>query len=280
MPLTLTIRRDVIRSLDSRLEARDAAQGINYEWMREFDAHATGVASTFRPTIVGFAAVLDNLSAFVDNVQRPNAIAATAGVYVVLWTFLAGGVIERYARSQPSISGPGFIRACWQYFGRFLRIEIATAVVYGFLFVGLHRWMFGRLYPHFERHVSLERTAFLIRISFYTLFVVLLATANAVFDFAKIRAVAERRRSAVFALVASCRFLRQNASGAIAVYLLDAITFAALLSMYAYVAPAGGGTGAMAWVAVLIGQAYVVGRLCVRLLYFASETALFQSGHK
>src|SRR5689334_7766957 len=88
LPLTLMIRSDILQSLDGKLAAREAAQGINYEWMREFDGHATGLAATFRPTIVGFAAVLDNLSAYVDNTRRPTAIAAAAGIYVFVWTFL------------------------------------------------------------------------------------------------------------------------------------------------------------------------------------------------
>jgi hypothetical protein len=33
----------------------------------------------------------------------------------------------------------------------------------------------------------------------------------------------------------------------------------------------------MVWAAVLIGQAYIVGRLCVRLLFFASEVSLVGS---
>jgi len=110
-------------------------------------------------------------------------------------------------------------------------------------------------------------------------FVVLLAAVNLVFDFAKVRAVVEDRRSMLVALAASWRFIRRRAAAAIGVYLLDAITFAIVLTAYSYVAPPGGGTGITVWAAFLIGQAYIVGRLSVRLLFFASETALFQGGH-
>ena len=65
-------------------------------------------------------------------------------------------------------------------------------------------------------------------------------------------------------------------AAAVGVYLLDAATFALVLVAYSFVAPGGGGAGAMVWAAILIGQAYIVGRLCVRLLFFASEVALFQ----
>ena len=276
MPLTLMIRSDIHESLDGKLVASPAAQGMNYEWMREFDAHATGLASTLRPTIVGFAAVLDNVSAFVDNVQRPSAIAAAAGMYVVVWTFLAGGVIDRYVTERHATNIREFIRACWQYFGRLVRLQIATVVTYGLLFAVVHRWIFGEVYPQLVRNVPLDRTAFFIRLTLYAIFLLLLATVNLIVDFAKIRTVTERRHSVVMSVVASLRYIRRNAGAAVGVYLLDAAAFAVLLSVYAYIAPAGGGMGAAAWAAVLIGQAYVIGRLCVRLLFFASEAALFQ----
>ena len=276
LPLTLMIRSDILESLDGTLVAGAAAQGMNYEWMREFDAHATGLASTFRPTIVGFAAVLDNVSALVDNVRRPSAIAVAAGIYVVVWTFLAGGVIDRYVTERRTTHIREFVRACWQYFGRLVRLQIATVVTYGLLFAVVHRWIFSDVYPQLVRNVPLDRTAFFIRLTLYAIFLLLLATVNLILDFAKIRTVAEGRRSVVIAVIASLRYIRRNAGAAVGVYLLDAIAFAVLLSVYAYVAPAGGGVGATVWAAVLIGQAYVIGRVCVRLLFFASEGALFQ----
>ena len=144
------------------------------------------------------------------------------------------------------------------------------------LFGVLHRGMFGNFYPRLIEGVIAERTAFSIRVSLYLVFVALLAAVNLVFDFAKVRAVVEDRRSMLVALAASWRFIRSHASAAIGVYLLDALTFAIVLTVYSYVAPPGGGAGATAWAAVLIGQAYIIGRLSVRLLFFASEIALFQ----
>ena len=74
------------------------------------------------------------------------------------------------------------------------------------------------------------------------------------------------------ALGASWRFIAGHPAGAIGVYLLDALLFAAGLVAYSYLAPPGGGVGIMAWAAFAIGQIYIAGRLAVRLLFFASET--------
>jgi len=279
LPLTFTIRGDIMRSLGNSLDSDAAARGVSIEWMQEFETHAAGVDSTFRPTIVGFAAVLDNVSAYIDNVQRPSAIAAAAGIYVLLWTFLTGGVIDSYANAGRSTQVGEFLRASGRFFFRFVRLEIVTALAYGVLFGVVHRWLFRSIYPRLTDGIAVEQTAFLVRVSLYVLFVLMLAAVNLVFDFAKVRTVIEDRRSMLVALAASGRFIRRHAASAIGVYLLDAIAFAGVLAAYAYIAPPGGGTGPMVWAAFLIGQAYIAGRLAVRLLFFASETALFQRRH-
>jgi hypothetical protein len=240
---------------------------------------------------VGFAAVLDNLSAYVDNIPRPGAVAAAAGLYVLAWTFLTGGIISRYARLKssrssdrspfmdrsPSVereaSAERFLSDCRRFFFRFLRLAVVTGVVYGVLFGALHPLLFMRLYPRLTEG-ALEPRAFAIRVGLYAVFVFLLAAANIVFDYAKVRAVVEDRRSVLVALVASGRFIARHPAGAIGVYILDAVLFAAGLAAYSYLAPPGGGTGLMVWAAFAIGQIYIAGRLSVRLLFFASETAL------
>jgi len=279
LPLTLTIRGDIVRSLGNGLASEATARGVSIDWMQEFETHAAGVASTFRPTIVGFAAVLDNMSAYIDNIQRPSAIAAAAGIYVLLWTFLTGGVLDSYANAGRATRVGDFVRTCGRFFFRFVRLEIVTALAYAVLFGIIHRWMFSSIYPRLTARLELEQTAFLVRIALYALFGLMLAAVNLVFDFTKVRAVVEDRRSMLVALAASCRFIRRNTAAALGVYLLDAIVFAGVVTAYAYIAPPGGGMGAMVWAAFLIGQAYIVGRLSVRLLFFASEIALFQGRH-
>ncbi len=279
VPLTLAVRADISASLGSSVDADAAAQGMHYEWMREFSDQATGVTRTFRPTIVGFAAVLDNLSAYVDNVPRPGVVAAAAGLYVLAWTFLTGGIIARYARLKSSrsaereASARDFLSDCGRFFFRFLRLALVTGVVYGVLFGALHPLLFTRVYPRLTEG-ALEPRAFAIRVSLYAVFVFLLGAANIVFDYAKVRAVVEDRRSMLVALVASGRFIARHPAGAIGVYVLDAALFVAGLAAYSYLAPPGGGTGLMVWAAFAIGQIYIAGRLSVRLLFFASETAL------
>src|SRR5512142_1821248 len=81
LPLALALRTMIAQHLGTSLAADTAASGVNYEWWQEFSAQATGLGVSFKPTIIGFAAVLDNLSAFVDDESRPVVIVGAATAY-------------------------------------------------------------------------------------------------------------------------------------------------------------------------------------------------------
>jgi hypothetical protein len=271
-PLMLVMRGMIAGHLGASLEADLAASGVNYSWMQEFEYQASGIGVTFRPTIIGFGAVLDNLSAFVDDVPAPLVVAGAASAYIALWLFVAGGILDRYARDR-AIRAPGFFSASGVFFFRFLRLGIIQLAVYALLFRSIHPFLFGRIFPRLTHEMTVERTAFLVRVVLYALFLLLLGACSLVFDYAKVRAVVEDRRSMVGALAAAIRFvLRQPAAAAL--YLLNWAVFVLVLVVYAVVAP---GAGAMMWVVFTVGQVYIAARLWVKLVFWASEIALFQS---
>jgi hypothetical protein len=275
LPLALVLRGMIAQHLGDSLAADSAAAGVNYDWMQEFAAQATGVGVTFRPTIIGFGAVLDNLSAFLDGTPRPLVIVGVASAYAALWMFVAGGIIDRYARDRAT-RAHGFFAASGVFFVRFLRLAVVQGVVYGLLFGVVHRWLFDRLYDSLTLDTTVERTAFMVRAGLYVAFGLVLAACNLVFDYAKVRAVVEDRRSMLGALGAALRFVRRNAA-APCLFALNFVAFSACIGLYALVAPGAGGTGATMWIGLFVAQLYVLSRLAVKLVFWASETALFQS---
>lgn len=276
LPLTLAMRGAIAQHLDSSLEAEAAASGANYDWMQEFSGQASGLAAAFTPAVIGFGAVLDNLSAFIDRDSRPVLIISAAAVYLALWIFLAGGIIDRYARDR-ALRAHAFFSACGVFFFRFLRLGVVAALVYAALFGPAHSWLFNDLYTDLVRNVTSERTAFFARVGLYLVFGMVLAAFNLLFDYAKVRAVVEDRRSMLGAIWSAARFLRRNLAGAVSLYAVNTVLVAAVLALYAFVAPGAGSVGLSMWIGFAIGQLYVLARLAVKLLFWASETALFQS---
>jgi len=275
LPLTLGLRDTLARHLGSSLAADRAASGVDYDWMQEFNDVATGAAVTFRPTILGFGAVLDNLSAFLDETTRPVAIVGFTALYIVLWIFVAGGIIDRYARDRATRSN-GFFAACGVFSVRFARLAAVQLAVYALVFGSIHPLLFDRLYPSLIRDLTVERTAFMIRVALYAVFLLILAAFNLLFDYAKVRAVIEDRRSMLGAISSAARFIGQNPAATVGLYLLNVLLFLIALAGYAAIAPGAGRSGITMWIGVLVSQAYILARLWIKLVFWGGEVALFQ----
>jgi hypothetical protein len=274
LPMALVLRGELATHLGSSLAAAAAADGVNYDWWNEFLAQAPGVGQTFVPAILGFAAVLKNLSGLADATPLPSAIVPVIAAGVALSIFLSGGILDRLARNR-AIGSYGFFAACGMYFFRFLRLGIAAGIVYWDLFTWLHPLLLDRAYHALTRDVTVERTAFVYRLALYLIFFAVVAAVNVLFDYAKIRMVVEDRRSAIGGLTSAARFILRQPGDVVRLYLLNTMLFMLVLALYAVAAPGASG-GAWAWLALLIGQAYIAARVCVRTLFAASQIALFQ----
>jgi hypothetical protein len=276
LPLASVMRGTIESSLGRSLAAETAASGVNYDWWQEFSAEARGLATTFVPSIMGFGAVLDNLNGLIDNLPLASAIAGVVAAWLAVWSFLSGGVIDRYARGRPTRAA-GFFAACGTHFWRFLRLGIFAFIVYYVLFAMVHGWLFDRLYGRWTRDVSVERTAFLVRLFLYAVFGVLLVACNLLFDYARIRIVVEDRRSAIGALAAGMRFVRRHTVAAVTLYALNGLFFLAVVLVYSLAAPGAPRAGLQMWAVLLVGELYILARHYQKLLFYASETSLFQN---
>ena len=277
LPFSLVLGGSLRASLGHSLAADEALRGVNYLWWTEYWASqpAGSMARTFGPSVIGFAVVLDNISTLLDKGERPAALLMVGGAYLLLWLFLAGGILDRYARNRPTRAHE-FFSSCGLYFVRFLRLAPIVAAAYYVLFRYVHPWLFDDLYGRIIKDVTVERTAFFWRAGFYCVFGLLLVSVSVVFDYAKARAVIEDRRSMVGAVSAGLRFVRRNLRAVTTLYALDALLFIVVIGLYALVAPGAGRSGVLMWLGFLVSQLYLLARLWVRLVFFASSVALFQ----
>jgi len=271
VPLAVLLQEMIGAHLGDSIAARTAVSGVNYDWWNEFLAQASGVGVSFVPAILGFAAVMKNLSTVADASAMPSVIALAVAMQLAVSMFLAGGALDRLARDH-AIGTAAFFSACGVYFVRFIRLAIIASVAYWVLFIPYHNWLFDDLYPAVTANLTVERTAFLIRLGLYAAFAVPLFLVNILFDYAKIRAVVEDRRSMIGAVIAGLRFMRRHPGAVVGLYLLDATLFLLVVGLYFLIAP--GGTANL--LAFGIGQLYIVLRVIVRLQFTASQTALFQ----
>ena len=228
------------------------------------------------PSIVGFGAVLDNLSALLDNLPMATTIAGATTAWLVLWSFLSGGVLDRYARMRPTRAHRILRRVRHALLALPAAGRARAAGVLGALCprapVDLRRPLSvddarhdggtgGVCRPPGSATWSSDRSSW--------------SSANLVLDYARIRIVVEDRRSAVGALVAGARFVRRHPA-ALRLYLLNGACFVLLALAYALVAP-GAPSGLAIWIALAVGQIYILLRHYVKLLFYASQVSFFQS---
>jgi hypothetical protein len=276
LPGAAALHAAIAADLGSSMAAASAAAGVNTWWWREFLTRQPAFAETFQPVIIGFAAVLGNASTFLAAAPPGRSVAVTGAIYLVLWIFLLGGILDRYAR-QRRVGTHGFFAASGVFFFRFLRLAIVAAAVWTAVFGLVHRWLFRALYGWLTRETSVERTAFAWYVALTVVFVLVVAALMVIFDYAKVRAVVEDRRSMIGALVAGTRFVRRNAGAVAGVYLLNAALFGVVLGAYGLVARgAAGGSAPAVATGFLIAQVYIAARLLVKLAFYASAVALFQ----
>ena len=141
LPLSIALRGLIAAQLGDSMFADTLAEGASYDWWQEFLSQATGLGTTFVPSIIGFGAVLNNLGALLDNLPMATTIVGATSAWLVLWSFLSGGVLDRYARMRPTRSS-GFFSACGTHFWRFLRLGVLSWLVYWVLFSLVHPWLF------------------------------------------------------------------------------------------------------------------------------------------
>lgn len=275
-PLALAMRNLIETHLGASATAAAVAEGVDYDWWQEFTAQAGGLGATFSPAIVGFASTLDTAGRIADRRATVAPVAGALALYLLAWTFLAGGILDRYARQRPT-RAYGFFAASGVYFFRFLRLAIPAVLFYWWMFAWVHPWLFDEVLVRLTRDLTVERTAFLWRVLFYAIFGAGLVLANVSFDYAKVRMVVEDRRSALGALAAALRFVTRRPGAVLGLYATNALVFLVAVAIWAAVAPGASGAGAPLWAGFAAGQLYLLARLVLKLQFLASQTALFQA---
>jgi len=274
-PFAVVVNTRVQASLATRSQVSVPSTEIDPEWWMEFRAHADGLAATFTPTIIGFAAPLDNLSSVLDGTRRPVALAIPVALAGLLWVFLWGGLLDRFSR--PGRTGArAFVAAAIAHAPRLLVIAVAAALVNLILYFTVHAALFGPVYAWLAGLAGSERDAFFWRLALYAVFGLLLITVSAIADYARVHAVVAGVGSARGAIGASLRFVKRHAGTVFTLYLITGALFVTLLIVYGATETIGrsrvGG-----WRAVAVGQAYILARLAIRLIFGASEVRLFQA---
>jgi len=274
--LTLSLVLPVYGGLETGVPSAGVGESpvpLPGQWWRQCAAPTLGVTRAFETSLPGCAAQFVGLAVHAPAAHPPHPLLAAylLGGFLLLWTFLSGGILDRFARGRPT-RAVGFFAACGLYGFRLVRLGLLAVVTYSVLLGPVQDVLFDRLLPWLAGNVSPTGQG-AVRAALYVIFGTLLGFVGLVFDYARVRAVVEDRRSVVGALLAGWRFVRRRPLVCVGLYVAnDSLVLAAVAATPLLVMTQGASW--LTLVAALIG---LIARCAGRLLFYATEISYFQS---
>ncbi len=277
LPAAWTVTSSLHESLKTSRAGEDLRHGFDMGWYGQYNAAATGMEKTFRPTVMGAGAFLDNHEAWASGeLWRGFPGLVVAGVlFALTWTFLLGGVLAQFVLGSTPFSVARYFGSCGRYAFRFYRLA-ALSIPFYYLVYKLFGWTYGKL-DRLTRDVTSEQTILIYSLGVVAVTVFLLHLVQISFSYAKIAIVQEERTGMVKAAWHGFRFVVAHPLPVLGLALgLGAISLF-LLAVYGWLAPGPAQSG---WVTVtlafLAGQIYLGIKLFMRLWLLASQLSLYQ----
>lgn len=261
------------RSLSQQQPVAEQTSEIDAGWWQEFVEHADGIAATFTPTVLGFAAPLDHLSALLDGTHRPLILMAPIALGIVAWAFVWGAALDRFARGRQAA---GLWRAGTRTLMPFTAISLFAAAVVLLLYYTVHPLLFGIAADRMQMSLTDERTAFAGRVVLYLIYAACLIAVSLVADYARVHLALWPAETLAQSVRASWRFVRAHIGPAVALYVATGVLFVLALVLYG-TAEIVGDASLGGWRGIVLGQAYIVARIAIRLTFGASELRLYRA---
>jgi hypothetical protein len=276
--------------LEHDLENTAAASGMMYDfdyswWSRWSDAQS-GWTKALGPEILGVGFAFRNLDLLLrgelparlfahgDALVDP-VILAVGLLYLIVQTFLAGGVLGVLRGAQGSWTLRGLLHGSGFYFGRFLRLmllALAAAWVLFRLNAFLAPWVDERA----AEAVS-ERTALVFLLGRNALLLLALLFLHMVSSVAKVIVVLEERSSAVLALLSSLAFCLANLRRAAGQYVVVLALGVAAVALWGAADGAWQTVGYRSQlVTLLLAEVLVLARIALRLALLGSQLSLYR----
>jgi len=278
-PFALVIADQIQSSIEASMVHEKLRGGFDIDWYKEFQFEASGLTKTFSPTVIGVGPFVGNLEAWLDGTLFKGFVGLVGlGIgFAVMWMFLLGGILDRFARRESSFSMQRFFGAASRYFPRFLLLAILAGVLYALVYAVISPWMFSFLVDA-TRDVTAEQTIFFLTASAYLIVLFLMVVVNMAFDYAKILTVLNDHRNMITAALFGFRFIWSHPGKTFGLYCTLGLAGLSFLGMYSLVAPGAGQTSVFTvTLAFLIGQFYLLIKLITRLTFFGSQMALYES---
>lgn len=274
MPMYRTLKN----SFGSSMVGERMAKGFDYLWWQEFRDNSQGLELTFRPSIISQGALLDNLEGLVQMqfFALPLSILILGLSYIILHTFLAGGILSVFNQDEPKFTIKRFFEGAGTYLLRFLLLMVISWVF--FLAIGffLNRAL-NSILNTVAKNALTEVSPFYLGLLFNTVILFFLLFIQMIFDYARIKVVLEDRKDILKSALKAFRFVFKHLGSTLGLYYLIFFFSAAISILYVLFKgfiPQSNFSTVLA--AFLIQQAFIFGIIWLRCWLYSSQMELYR----
>ncbi len=279
IPLAMVMSDQIESAVGASLVHEKLRAGFDIDWYEEFADAANDLGKTFSPAVIGVGPFLGNLEAWLNgSLFTGNTGIVGLGIgYMVLWAFLLGGILDRFAHTQENLTTERFFSASGRYFLRFLFLMALSWIFYYLVLAMISPSLFAAIAAS-TRDTTVERTVFFLTAGAFVIVALLLAIVNMAFDYAKISTVLRDHRNMLAAAGQGFRFIFAHPTRTFGLYLILGTAALAFLGLYALVAPGANQARAVGVIAAfVVGQIFLVVKLITRLTFFGGQMALYET---
>ena len=252
-------------------------KGFDYIWWEEFRDQSKGIETSFSPSIIGKGAVLDNFVHLIHfgETHLPRVFLFFGALYVLLHTFLSGGIISVLGKDIPVFSIKSFFSGAGKFASRFFLLMIISWIFF-FLVIAFKDFLFALVNSVSDTARSEIFPFYLSLISSIFIYAVFLFF-QMVFDYARIKTVIEDSRSVLQTTRDAFIFVFKNIGSTMGLFYLLLLANLVLTVVFIFLKEIIPQTTAVSIFAVfLIQQIFICSFIWIRCWLYSSQLELYK----
>jgi hypothetical protein len=263
-------------SFGNSLVGERMAESFDYLWWEEYRDQAQGLERTFTPSIIGKGAILNNLEGLIQLriFDLPPVIMAFGLLYIILHTFLAGGILSLYKKRDTKFSMRDFFDGAGSYFFRFFLLMLFSWIFFLIIAQGV-KGTFDSILSGMRETAFSEITPFYWGLVFSAIVYFLFLFIQMVFDYGRIRIVEEDSRNVLTSIASAFGFVFRHLGSTLGLFYLLFLVQTIFTLIYILIQgliPQSSFLGII--LAFLFQQIFIFGLIWIRCWLYSSQMEL------
>jgi hypothetical protein len=267
-------------SFGNSLVGERMVEDFDYLWWEEYRDEAQGLKleHTFTPSIIGKGAILNNLEGLIQLrvLDLPPVILIFGLLYVIMHTFLAGGILSLFKKRDAKFSLGDFFQGAGSYFFRFVLLMLFSWIFFLIIARGV-KGSFDSILSGMRETAFSEVVPFYWGLVFSAVVYFLFLFIQMVFDYGRIRLVEEDSRNVLTSVGGAFGFVFHNLGSTLGLFyllFLVQIVFTLIYILIQGVIPQSSFLGVT--LAFLFQQIFIFGLIWIRCWLYSSQMELYR----